>query len=38
LKNRIVSGELFSDVIRGKQFFRKSLASVELTTGTPTSR
>ena len=38
LKNHIVSGELFSDVIRGKQFFRKSLASVELTTGTPTSR
>ena len=31
LKNHIVSGELFSDVIRGKQFFRKSLASVELT-------
>jgi uncharacterized surface protein with fasciclin (FAS1) repeats len=31
LKNHIVSGELFSDVIRGKQFSRKSLAGVELT-------
>lgn len=31
LKNHIVSGELFSDVIRGKQFSRKSLAGGELT-------
>ncbi len=31
LKNHIVSGELFSDVIRGKRFSRKSLAGVELT-------
>jgi len=31
LKNHVVSGELFSEVIRGKQFSRKSLAGVELT-------
>ncbi len=31
LKNHVVSGELFSDGIRGKQFSRKSLAGVELT-------
>ncbi len=31
LKSHIVSGELFSDMIRGKQFSRKSLAGVELT-------
>ncbi len=31
LKNHIVSGELFSDGIRGKKFSRKSLAGVELT-------
>ena len=30
LKNHVVSGELMSDGIRGKKFFRKSLAGVDL--------
>jgi uncharacterized surface protein with fasciclin (FAS1) repeats len=31
LKNHVISGELFSDGMRGKKFFRKSYAGVELT-------